>query len=136
MNVMETLKKDRMADLALASGILTIAAMIFYAILAQDGEASSATVYVLAVVAVVCDVAVIFTTAMNSLIATIAGWAAAILTACSLMAFISERVQWLYALLSKMDAAPLTAMFPITIVVFCLAIIGQVVQLFFKSTAD
>ena len=132
---MSSLKQNRFAQAALVSAILGVLAGVLYAVLAGDGEKSSPLVYVLLIVGVLAQLAPAALPRLfrNDLAATFTGWAGVILFAVALVLFVTERVQWLYAILSKMEAAPLTALFPATIVAFVVAVIAAAAALFFPG---
>lgn len=130
--MMNRLKSDRMALVAAVSAALGLLAIVLYGVLAMDGERSSPLVYVLLLIGVLAQLVptVLPERPSRNLLVTLAGWLGAVLYAVALALFVTERVQWLYALLSKMEAAPLTALFPVTIAAFAAALVAGLISLF------
>lgn len=132
---MKNRKCSRFAKVSLLGAVVGILALVLYAVLATDGEKSSPLVYGLLVAGIVVEAcpALLAGRWSSELFDTVAGWVGTVLYAVALVVFVSERVQWLYAILSKMEAAPLTALFPTTICAFVVATAVAVIALFFSS---
>ncbi len=130
--MMNRLKSDRMAFVAAISAVLGLLAIVLYGVLAMDGERSSPLVYVLLLAGILAQLVpgVLPELPSRNIVVTLAGWLGAVLYAVALVLFVTERVQWLYALLSKMEAAPLTALFPVTIAAFAAALVAGLASLF------
>lgn len=111
---------------------------VLYAVLSTDGEQSTAVVYGLVAAGILLELLPIFVKKVfeNDIAVTLAGWASVILYAEALVLFVQERVQWLYALLSKMEVAPLTPLFPITIAVFVITVIIQMISLYCSNGGE
>lgn len=130
--MMNRLKNDRMALVSTVSALFGLLAVVMYGVLSTDGERSSSLVYALLVIGILVHLMPLMlpSLSLRDLAVTAAGWLGSLLYATALSLFISERVQWLYALLSKMEAAPLTAVFPLTIAIFVLAIVVSLAALY------
>ena len=107
--------------------------LIVFAILSGDGENTSEAVwvYVLLIAGFVLQcVSVIFYDKLSANSVALSG-IRFVQTACYVISFgvfIVARINWLFRLMSKMSAAPLTALFPITIALFAVTIIVHVVS--------
>ena len=113
--------------------VLGIVSAVLYGVLSTDGENWSPVVYLCLAAGIVLDGLVLLLPSQKDLAVTLEGWAAALLCALALAFFITERVQWLFKILSKMSAAPLTALFPVTIAVFVVTILAQIVSLYLPA---
>lgn len=130
MNVRSKAPMQRAAGIGAVLGVLSA---VLYGVLSTDGESWSPIVYLCLAAGIILDGLILLLPAQKDLAVTLEGWAAALLCALALAFFITERVQWLFKLLSKMSAAPLTALFPLTIAAFVLTILIQVVSLYLPA---
>lgn len=130
---MNVKSKGPMQCAAGIGAVLGIVSAVLYGVLSTDGESWSPVVYLCLAAGIVLDGLVLLLPSQKDLAVTLEGWVAALLCALALAFFITERVQWLYALLSKMEAAPLTALFPVTIAVFVVTILAQIVSLYLPA---
>lgn len=133
--MLETLKNNKAALISSVAAVLAIIAVILYGTLSSDGETSPAVVFVLLIIAAVLQVLlVVFCNKIKDtpFVQTGVSLVQTALIGIALVVFLVARIDWLFALLSKMEVAPLTALFPVTIVFFALALITQVVAGFFS----
>lgn len=113
--------------------LLAVISAILYGILSRDGEDATPLVYLCLGVGIVLDLVILMLPPRKEILVTLAGWCAILITALATALFVMERVQWLYALLSKMEVAPFTAMFPVTVAAFVVTMIVQVVAMYFTD---
>lgn len=130
---MNVKSKGPMQRAAGIGAVLGIVSAVLYGVLSTDGENWSPVVYLCLAAGIVLDGLVLLLPSQKDLAVTLEGWAAALLCALALAFFITERVQWLFKILSKMSAAPLTALFPVTIAVFVVTILAQIVSLYLPA---
>ena len=114
-------------------GALTL---LFFIILGTDKEESPAATYIFLILAIVLGITQIVLTILRGdvkkdsfykFLQSILNIIQIGFYGLALCFFMVARVQWLFNLLSKMDAAEFTALFPVTCAFFVLTIITQVV---------
>lgn len=113
--------------------LLAVVSAILYGLLSRDGENATPLVYLCLGVGIVLDLLILVLPSRKEIPVTLAGWGAILITALATGLFVTERVQWLYALLSKMEVAPFTALFPVTVAAFVVTMVVQVVAMYFTD---
>lgn len=113
--------------------LLAVVSAVLYGLLSRDGEAATPLVYLCLGIGIVLDLVILMLPPRNEILVTVAGWCAILITTLATALFVMERVQWLYALLSKMEVAPFTAMFPVTVILFVVTMIAQMAAMYFTD---
>lgn len=113
--------------------LLAAVSAVLYGLLSQDGEAATPLVYLCLGIGIVLDLVILMLPPRKEILVTVAGWCAILITALATALFVMERVQWLYALMSKMEVAPFTAMFPVTVILFVVTMIAQMAAMYFTD---
>ncbi len=118
------------------AALVGILAYIFFLIESGNGEngVQANGVYGVLLIPILLEVLSIYIYIKlpeKSYLLSIIGIVQTALYALSLGLFIVGRISWLFAMLSKMSAAPLTAMFPVTIATMLIALIINIVSTFF-----
>ncbi|MCD8086122.1 MAG: hypothetical protein LUF28_07355 [Clostridiales bacterium] len=129
----EIKKTSSEMKMSTAAAILAIVALVLFAVLSRDGENSSGGVltYVTLVAGIVLQVvSLILHTRLeqNHMILTAIRFLQTVCYSLALANFLLERINWLFRIMSKMSAAPLTALFPVVIAMIALTIIVHVVS--------
>lgn len=113
--------------------LLAVVSAVLYGLLSRDGEAATPLVYLCLGIGIVLDLVILMLPPRKEILVTVAGWCAILITTLATALFVMERVQWLYALLSKMEVAPFTAMFPVTVILFVVTMIAQMAAMYFTD---
>lgn len=119
--------------LSTTAAILGVVSLILFAVLSRDGENSSGGTwtYVALIAGVVLQVVSIEVYAKLEKNALALSTVRFLQTVCYVLAlanFILERINWLFRIMSKMSAAPLTAFFPLVIAAFVVTILVHVIS--------
>ncbi|MCD8341748.1 MAG: hypothetical protein LUC87_06305 [Clostridiales bacterium] len=123
-----------------AAAVLAIVAIILFAVLSRDGENSSGgvlTYVTLAVGIVLQAVTMVLHTRMEEMpmVLTALRFLQTVCYSLALANMLLERINWLFRIMSKMSASPLTALFPAVIAVIALTIIVHVVSTYLSYEA-
>lgn len=113
--------------------LLAVVSAVLYGLLSRDGEAATPLVYLCLGIGIVLDLVILMLPPRKEILVTVTGWCAILITTLATALFVMERVQWLYALLSKMEVAPFTAMFPVTVILFVVTMIAQMAAMYFTD---
>lgn len=119
--------------LSTAAAILGVISLILFFVLSRDGENASGGTWTYAAMAAgvilqAVSIALYAKIEKNTLVLAAVRF---LQTACYVLAlatFILDRVNWLFRIMSKMSAAPLTALFPVVIVAFVVTILVHVIS--------
>lgn len=119
--------------LSTAAAILGVISLILFAVLSRDGEnASGGTWTYIAMAAGVIlqavSIALYAKIEKNALVLATVRFLQTVCYVLALATFILDRVNWLFRIMSKMSAAPLTAFFPAVIVAFVVTILVHVIS--------
>lgn len=126
-------KTTREMKLSTAAAILGVISLILFAVLSRDGEnASGGTwTYVALAAGVILQavsVALYEKLAKNTFVLAVIRFLQTVCYVMALVTFILDRVNWLFRIMSKMSAAPLTALFPAVIAAFVVTILVHVIS--------
>lgn len=126
-------KTTREMKLSTAAAILGVISLILFAVLSRDGEnASGGTwTYVALAAGVILQavsVALYKKLAKNTFMLAVIRFLQTVCYVMALVTFILDRVNWLFRIMSKMSAAPLTALFPAVIAAFVVTILVHVIS--------
>lgn len=129
---MKEIMRNHEMKVSTIAAVLGIVDLIVLAVLSKDGENSSQGIfcYVLLAAAIVIQLVTVAMYAVIKEHAVIHSILRFLQTGCyvaALAVFIMARMNWLFRIMSKMSAAPLTALFPITIALIVITVIIQVV---------
>ena len=127
------MKKSKELPVSLIGAVIGLISLILFAIVSGDGEndASAVWVYIMLIAALVLEVvSFCFYEKLQKMPLVLSGvrFCQTALYVIAAGAFVTARINWLFRLMSKMSAAPLTALFPITIGAMLLAVIVHVVS--------
>ncbi|MCD7856497.1 MAG: hypothetical protein LUG55_01590 [Clostridiales bacterium] len=129
----EIKKTSSEMKISTAAAVLAIVALVLFAVLSRDGENSSGGIltYVTLVAGIVlqgASLALHTRLEKNHMILTAVRFLQTVCYSLALANFLLERINWLFRIMSKMSAAPLTALFPVVIAMIALTIIVHVVS--------
>ncbi|MCC8063472.1 MAG: hypothetical protein LIO70_00100 [Clostridiales bacterium] len=129
----EIKKTSSEMKISTAAAVLAIVALVLFAVLSRDGENSSGGIltYVTLVAGIVLQgVSLALHTRLEKshMILTALRFLQTVCYSLALANFLLERINWLFRIMSKMSAAPLTALFPVVIAMIALTIIVHVVS--------
>lgn len=119
--------------LSTAAAILGVISLILFAVLSRDGENASGSLWTYVALAAgvilqVVSIALYEKLAKNTLVLAVIRFLQTVCYVLALATFILGRVNWLFRIMSKMSAAPLTALFPAVIVAFVVTILVHVIS--------
>lgn len=126
-------KTTREMKLSTAAAILGVISLILFAVLSRDGENASGGTWTYVALAAgvilqVVSVALYEKLAKNTFVLAVIRFLQTVCYVMALVTFILDRVNWLFRIMSKMSAAPLTALFPAVIAAFVVTILVHVIS--------